>query len=1128
MDAIAPPETAASEPPRFSAASTLERWFADAALEPQPGRIRRLLDDARGPAFACAIVDAVLRPESPRASAKALDRATRRLPESLPTSTRIGVQLLAGFGLLLPRPFMPVAKRAILDWADELVVRHGADDLSERLAALTAGGGVRLTVAPLLPDPLHDGEADAHVGAAVAAAGVADALLLPVTAVLVRPSLLAFESTVATAVERLLPVALRAADRGRTLILEAVTHADLELTAATLKALYAHPELDRAHPAISVPASLPDSAASLQRLLDWGAARSARGAAPLVVRVAKGRAQVAELLEAEKRGLPLAAFAARAETDAQFVRLVETALGRPAVRVIAATDNLVQVFGIRQRARRDGAASRLDIEFEHGTAPAQSKVAARELGGCRLLVHTVPEDDTEALAAHLLHRIRDHVDPDRDAALAHRLAGDAAFRRTEQERFERALQDAASPAPATPRRQGESWREVTDASSPASRDWALAVLESVPIAASLAPRTGSEGWERLVGEARAAGEDWAARSISERAAALEGTAASIASLRAELIAAAIADAGLRFEDADAEVAAAIDLAEHHTRLAALPALVAEARVEPGTLALVLGPRSSPIAGPLGAMMAALSAGSAVLLKPAPSGERSARVLHAALVSAGLPPSACAVLDGSEDDRVRSLVENPDIDRLLLSGSRHVAKEVRTWRPSLPVFGVTGGRNTMIVTASADQRQAVADLLTSLLDHAGQAQTSVSTLVLVGDVGASERFLRLLRGAIASIRAGEATAAPTELGPLVRPAQGPVHELLTRLAEGEHWLVQPRVLDEAGRLWSAGLRDGVEPGSRFHLAENRAPVLGLIRVDTLDEAIELLGATGFGLAAGLHSLDRDEVDRFVENAEAGSLFINRPVVIRRPSWQPQAAWGRAQLGAGAARGGRIEPLTLTRWAPAPTAEDDDSVLLTGLSAPVVSLIEAAQPMLDFDEFVAVRAGARSDEKAWVEEYGSPHPLSRLHSEQHLLRYRPVPVTVRLSEDATNGQLVRVLAAATRAGAPVVVSVPAPLPKRLVRLFGALGAPLGVAQVVVESDRRWQARVHAGEVVTPRIRQLGGDPVALALLLEPHPRITAYAAPVTGSGLLELLPFLREQHLTAASQRAGFVGLTPPAL
>ena len=199
----------------------------------------------------------------------------------------------------------------------------------------------------------------------------------------------------------------------------------------------------------------------------------------------------------------------------------------------------------------------------------------------------------------------------------------------------------------------------------------------------------------------------------------------------------------------------------------------------------------------------------------------------------------------------------------------------------------------------------------------------------------------------------------------------------------------------------------------------------------------------------------------------------------------------------------------------------SVAITGVGDAVRAVIEAAQPNLEYLEFDRIRAGAVSDERAWHTEYREPRDITGLGVERNVLRYRPASVTIRLAEGESLAQLVRVVAAATRAGAPISISSATPLPTGLIALFGGQYSATTVDSVIVESDLRWNARVRAGELATTRIRLIGSDEVrfALASALDGNPEVAIYAGPVTTSGRLELLPFLREQSISITAHRLG---------
>src|SRR5690606_22098350 len=154
-------------------------------------------------------------------------------------------------------------------------------------------------------------------------------------------------------------------------------------------------------------------------------------------------------------------------------------------------------------------------------------------------------------------------------------------------------------------------------------------------------------------------------------------------------------------------------------------------------------------------------------------------------------------------------------------------------------------------------------------HAGQAPRASKLVILVGSVAKSEQFRRQLTDAVTSMKIGEPHDPTVSMGPLLQPAAGATLGVLTELAEGETWLVRPKQLDDSGRLWSPGVKDGVAAQSAFHLSAPAAPVLGIMHADTLDEAIELQNEPATGQAAGIHSLDPAEIAAWMNAAEAGN-------------------------------------------------------------------------------------------------------------------------------------------------------------------------------------------------------------------------------------------------------------------
>ena len=678
---------------------------------------------------------------------------------------------------------------------------------------------------------------------------------------------------------------------------------------------------------------------------------------------------------------------------------------------------------------------------------------------------------------------------------------------------------AAASATAAP--EAEVFRNApdTDPSRAANRAWGRRILarsatSTLGVDTIAAARVSdAHRLDAILGSVSRAGVAWGRRSGDDRAATLDRAGHALEANRDRLIEVMAAETGKTIGEADPEVSEAVDFAHYYASQARELDTVQGARFVPSSLTVVAPPWNFPVAIPSGSVLAALAAGSGVVIKPAPQARRSAAVMVEALWEAGVPRELLALADVPENELGRQLISDPRVDQVILTGSYETATLFRSWRPDLPLHAETSGKNAIIVTPSADYDLAVADIVKSAFGHAGQKCSAASLLILVGSVASSDRFRSQLVDATTTLRVGYPQDPASQMGPLIEPATGKLLHALTTLGAGEEWLVEPKRLDDTGRLWSPGIRTGVQPGSYFHLTEFFGPVLGVMTARDLEEAIRFQNAVEYGLTAGLHSLDSGELAQWLDTVEAGNLYVNRGItgaIVRR---QPFGGWKRSSVGTAAKAGGPNYLLGLGTWVPE-AGHSSSSLHLRGLEPRVSQLIESGQASMDYPSFDLVRRSALSDAIAVATEYHRVKDVSGLGIERNLFRYRPVPVAIRLSEGSSLPELLRVMAAGTVARSEFTVSTPVALPKGTLSLLREREV-----EVVVESDAHWLSRVRARRIGAHRIRLIGGDPRALAAALGGSPDVAVYSGPVTPSGRVELLTFLREQAISITNHRFG---------
>ena len=325
-----------------------------------------------------------------------------------------------------------------------------------------------------------------------------------------------------------------------------------------------------------------------------------------------------------------------------------------------------------------------------------------------------------------------------------------------------------------------------------------------------------------------------------------------------------------------------------------------------------------------------------------------------------------------------------MDGVILTGSVETARLFLGWRPDLPLFAETSGKNAIIVTSLADRDQAIRDLVRSAFGHNGQKCSAASLAICEAEVYDDPDFRRQLRDAAASLAVGSAWELASRVTPLTQPPGAALRRALTVLDEGEEWLLEPRASADNPRLWSPGIKLGVRPGSFFHRTECFGPVLGLMRADTLDQAIDLANAQPFGLTSGIQTLDDREIARWVDRIEAGNLYVNRPITGAIVGRQPFGGWKASSVGPGAKAGGPNYVLQLARWRQVrlPSMPRDS------LPEPVAELLERCLAELsDSDTRALLRASAASYVRAWRAHFGREHDPSAIRGERNVFRYRP---------------------------------------------------------------------------------------------------------------------------------------------
>ncbi|WP_022908119.1 proline dehydrogenase family protein [Curtobacterium sp. B18] len=1120
----------------------VRQWLAEAETHPVDGSAKQLagvLADPAGLDFAVGFVDGVVRPEDLGVAARKLRAIAPGAPGFLPAALRGLVRLGGGMAPVLPGVVVPIARRVLRTMVGHLIVDATDAKLGPAIAGIK-GDGVRLNVNLLGEAVLGEGEAARRLEGThkLLARDDVDYVSIKVSSTVHPHSPWAFDHAVEDIIAKLRPLFRRAAAASpqKFINLDMEEYKDLDLTIAVFTKLLDEPEFTSLEAGIVLQAYLPDALAAMEQLQEWSAARRARGGAGIKVRLVKGANLPMEQVEASVHGWPLATWHTKQDSDTNYKRVLDWAL-TPArienVRVGVAGHNLFDVAHAWLLAGERGVRDGIEFEMLLGMAQGQAAAVKKTVGSLLLYTPVVHPQEFDVAIAYLIRRLEEGASQENFMSAVFSLVSSPALFAREEERFRASLEPLATPeglaAPAS-HRVADRYAAVerprvghfentpdSDPSVASVRSWGDAVTARVAsstlgtAAVQEARLDSAAQLESVLGRVRAAGATWGTWSGGARAAVLHAVGDALEANRAALVEVMASETGKTIDQADPEVSEAIDFAHFYGELAAQLDDVDGASFTPAALTLVAPPWNFPVAIPAGSTLAALAAGSAVVLKPAPPAERSgavlASIIETALDAHGAPADVLAFVQVSENDLGQQLVASPLVDRVILTGAYETAELFRSFRPDLPLLAETSGKNAIIVTPSADLDLAVKDVVASAFGHAGQKCSAASLVVLVGSVATSRRFRSQLIDAVSSLTVGYPTDPTTQMGPVIEPAAGKLLDGLTTLGAGESWAVRPAKLDDSGRLWSPGVRDGVRRGSAFHRTEYFGPILGIMTAKTLDEAIDIVNEVDYGLTSGLHSLDQAEIGTWLARIEAGNLYVNRGItgaIVRR---QPFGGWKKSAVGAGTKAGGLNYLLGLGSWAPAEATSGASP------SAPVAAFVGAsgvASPSLD--------RAVSSDQQAWSSLFGTATDVSALTAERNIARYLPYPaVRVRLAsaaEDAVT-DLVRVIAASVRAGTTIDVSTVSTLPPVVAAAVKALPNVRSLTQS--HSDAAFASAVASGP--SGRVRLVGGDTSALYTAIGGRPDVAVYGEPVTEAGRLEILPFVREQAVSITAHRFG---------
>jgi RHH-type proline utilization regulon transcriptional repressor/proline dehydrogenase/delta 1-pyrroline-5-carboxylate dehydrogenase len=742
-----------------------------------------------------------------------------------------------------------------------------------------------------------------------------------------------FDDSLAHLKERLRPVFRKVREAGGFVNLDMEMYSLKNITLAVFMALLDEEEFHGWHGAgIALQAYLPETWDDLQLLAAW-AAKSGRR---LTVRLVKGAYWEYETVVARQNGWPTPVFAAKGHTDWNFERCTDLLLARKDCLVAAIGTHNVRSLAFAMAAAERHGIARSDFEFQMLYGMAEPvKQAVRGMGYA--VREYTPIGELLPGMAYLVRRLLENT------------SNEGFLRKTFVDQADRqALLAAPSPPPepvSPPPQTGPGPfvnEPPLDFSVGANRESCRAALASVreklggrypaviggreyfpaeaivsvnparpSEAVGTAAAIGPELAEEAVATARRAAQSWGRKAPGERATYLFRAAALARERRLELLAWQVFETGKSWAEADADVTEAIDYLEYYgremlrlgepRRLGEVPGEDNRYLYRPRGVALVIAPWNFPLAISTGMVAAALVAGNTVLYKPSSLSVVNGWQLCELFREAELPEGVLNFIPCRGEVAGDVLIGHREVNLIAFTGSREVGlgiveRAARTGagqRTVKRVIAEMGGKNAIIVDADADLDQAVSGVLQSAFGYQGQKCSACSRVIVLADC--YDRFMERLTEAVKGVTIGPPEDPACFLGPLIEDRARERVEMYIEIGRQEGKVMVQSAVPAEGYYVAPTVLTDLPAASRLLREEIFGPLLAVIRVRNLDEALAVANDSDYALTGGLFSRSPATIGRVMTEFSVGNLYINRGITGAIVGRQPFGGFRLSGIG-----------------------------------------------------------------------------------------------------------------------------------------------------------------------------------------------------------------------------------------
>ncbi len=849
---------------------------------------------------------------------------------------------------------------------------------------------------------------------------------------------------------------------------------DLHLTLDTFKQTLEQAEFKDLHAGIVLQTYLPDTMDELKKLVTWAKERVKNGGAPIKVRLVKGANQEMELTEASLRHWECVTYLKKEHSDANYKLAMDFLLDpevAPYVHVGIASHNLFDHALANILAHSRGVHQYYTAEMLEGMSETAYKLL-KSKGVNVILYAPIATAKTFTNAIAYLVRRFDENTADQNF-LRHSFGLEVGTPQWEKllQSYDKSIEAISLISQKAFRQQDRNkppksqkidvtryrFSNVadTDFSLVQNRYWAESIRNKWK---NIAKEGGYHAYPVIDGRCHEAAEavivydksqysdkvqvgsytnadakqihqaievahldpdGWREKSLNERQEILMKVGVELEKRRGDLIGVAAAEVGKVFTETDVEVSEAIDFCNFYPFSVRQINSYTGIKTQGKGVGLVVSPWNFPVAIPTGGVAATLAAGNTVIIKPASNAVLSAYMMCECFWAAGVSKRSLQFVPAPGQLAGEHLIPSSKIDFVIFTGGEQTAYEMLRIKPELHLSAETGGKDATIVTSLADKDQAIKNVVASAFNNSGQKCSATSLLVLEKELYEDPNFMQSLVDVASSIEVGSVWEFKNRIGTLSDLPRGNLEYALRHLDKNEQWALKPTLAENNPYMLRPAIRYGTRRGDFCHMNELFGPVLSVLKADSLDEAIELVNTTGYGLTSGIESLDRREQQLWQKRLKAGNLYINRmttgAIVLR----QPFGGMGKSAIGSGRKAGG------LNYVAQFMNISSTGTLLLKSSTHPYVERLTA---LLDGERFFtetindAIRIASHFASFLY-DEFLQEHDYVNVRGESNIIRYLPMhTVLLRLEESDELVQMLVSIIAIKMSGARLILSLP----------------------------------------------------------------------------------------------------------